>query len=158
METGEDKRENAELIFAIETLVEPHKQKAWNMLLRREPHNICFAGIVARAENPYADMAMEILEKRGLRAIDFCYVTKHAKDDWRREKAWNIILRLPHEDSYCFCYVMDYVQQPYKDMALEEFLRRKFPVKDLKHLLCTRAGKETPFAKEKVLPILRGAK
>lgn len=145
---------NAELIFIIEKFLEPNKKKAWDMLLARDPHNLCFADIIAKAEAPYTDIAMDILEKRGLCAMDFCYIVKCAKNEERREKAWNLVVELPHEDSYCFLYIMEYAEQPYKDRALEEFLKRKFPIKDLKTLLDVRDEKETVFGKEKVIPLL----
>ncbi|MEK7162769.1 MAG: hypothetical protein AAB696_00580 [Patescibacteria group bacterium] len=145
---------NIELLQLIASSDDINRKNARERLLEREPlYNGCFSDIVARANSTYyKEKAWGLLLARSTNDIHFCMIFSHNTDlnNPYLKKAWEKIIKSPTTDSYSFCYLIDYAQQPYKGMALDQFLKRCYPLRDLKNLLCGRQGKETEFWKEKI--------
>lgn len=151
---------NTQLLLYIETAPEPQKKSAWDELVKRDKekgslHNLCFCDVAARAESPYRDMAWKLLRARNVKDIDLCYVIKQAEDsNPYREKSWKLLCAMDQEDGYCFRYLIDYAQS-FKERALDEFLKRRYPVVELENLLEGRNGYESTFWKEKIVVLFK---
>lgn len=154
---------NTELIRIIATGTEDEKARAWDRLLdqvkqipyERCLHN-CLSFVVATADDHYRQKAWDLLLQYGPADIDFAQIiARSAGAHAVQEKAWEKLVQTAMEDGYCFLYIIDYGQEPYRSMALAEFVARGYPRKDLEALLCGRPGKKTEFWNEKIAHLLK---